>query len=190
MQRLAIGGRDRPHPRSRVARRLRQHRRDAVGRRQGRPVPRERRSSPHARDRRRTDRVHARGASDRTASPGCARCRSSGRRTTWRSFTASPDDAWSITPAEASDEDMSRTYGPLASRRVVYGHIHRPFVRQLPGFVLGNSGCLSLSYDGDPRASYTLVDQGAIQIRRVEYRHRTRSERARHHGVPIRCVDG
>jgi putative phosphoesterase len=80
-----------------------------------------------------------------------------------------PDDAWSITPADAPDEEMSRTYGPLASPCVVYGHIHRPFVRQLPGFVLGNSGCLSLSYDGDPRASYVLVDQGAIQIRRVEY---------------------
>ena len=80
-----------------------------------------------------------------------------------------PDDAWSITPADASDEDMSRTYGPLLRRRVVYGHIHRPFVRQLPGFTLANSGCMSLSYDGDPRASYAVVDEDGIEIRRVEY---------------------
>jgi putative phosphoesterase len=80
-----------------------------------------------------------------------------------------PDDAWSITPADASDEELSRTYAPLASSCVVYGHIHRPFVRRLPGFVLGNSGCLSLSYDGDPRASYAVVDRDGIQIRRVTY---------------------
>jgi predicted phosphodiesterase len=80
-----------------------------------------------------------------------------------------PDDAWSITPADAPDEEMARIYGPLASRHVVYGHIHRPFVRRLPGFVLGNSGCLSLSYDGDPRAAYALVEPEGIAIRRVEY---------------------
>lgn len=80
-----------------------------------------------------------------------------------------PNDAWSITPADASDEEMSRTYSPLFRRCVVYGHIHRPFVRQLADFTLANSGCLSLSYDGDPRASYALIDDDQVEIRRVEY---------------------
>ena len=82
---------------------------------------------------------------------------------------ANPDDAWSITPADAPDEQLVRTYGPLARPRVVYGHIHRPFVRRLPGFILANSGCLSLSYDGDPRAAYAVVDDDGIEIRRVAY---------------------
>ena len=82
---------------------------------------------------------------------------------------ANPGDAWGITPAEASDEVLAGTYGPLASRRVVYGHIHRPFVRHLAGFILANSGCLSLSYDGDPRAAYAVVDDDRIEIRRVAY---------------------
>jgi putative phosphoesterase len=82
---------------------------------------------------------------------------------------ANPGDTWGITAADASDEELERTYGPLASRRVVYGHIHRPFVRRLTGFILGNSGCLSLSYDGDPRAAYAVVDDDGIAIRRVEY---------------------
>ena len=47
----------------------------------------------------------------------------------------------------------------------VYGHIHKPFVR---GGVI-NTGSVSLSYDGDPRASYLLIDDGAPTIRRVEY---------------------
>jgi diadenosine tetraphosphatase ApaH/serine/threonine PP2A family protein phosphatase len=82
---------------------------------------------------------------------------------------STPDSAWSIVAANASDEELGRTYEPLASRHVVYGHIHQPFVRRLPGFVLANSGCLSLSYDGDPRAGYALVDPESIEIRRVEY---------------------
>jgi len=35
--------------------------------------------------------------------------------------------------------------------------------------LLANSGCLSLSHDGDPRAAYAVVDPDGIEIRRVEY---------------------
>jgi len=35
--------------------------------------------------------------------------------------------------------------------------------------VVANSGSVSLSYDGDPRASYLLLDDGKPSIRRVEY---------------------
>ena len=55
------------------------------------------------------------------------------------------------------------------SPRVVYGHIHHPFVRRLPSLIVANAGSVSLSYDGDPRAAYALVDDGEITIRRVEY---------------------
>jgi hypothetical protein len=61
------------------------------------------------------------------------------------------------------------TYGPLESRCVVYGHIHRSYVRRLSSFVLANSGSVSLSYDGDARAAYAIVDNERIEIRRVEY---------------------
>ena len=105
--------------------------------------------------------------SDRTASPGCARCRLMDEpRPGGRS--CKPRRRLAITPAEASDEDLAaRTVRWRAG--AWYGHIHRPFVRQLPGFVLANAGCLSLSYDGDPRAAYAVVDEDAIEIRRVAY---------------------
>jgi putative phosphoesterase len=82
---------------------------------------------------------------------------------------AGPDDVWRSPSAHASDEELVNTYGPLGSRRVVYGHIHRPYVRRLPSFTLANSGSVSLSYDGDPRSAYVLVDDDQIAIRRVEY---------------------
>lgn len=82
---------------------------------------------------------------------------------------ASPDDVWSSPSPESPDEELVATYGPLASSRVVYGHIHRSFVRRLPSFILANSGSVSLSYDRDPRAAYALVGDNDITIRRVEY---------------------
>ena len=82
---------------------------------------------------------------------------------------AVPDDVWPITPANASDEELERVYGVLRSKHVVYGHIHQPFVRRLPTFTVVNSGAVSLSYDGDRRAAYALIDGEQVEIRRVEY---------------------
>ena len=82
---------------------------------------------------------------------------------------ASPDDLWKSPMLEATDAELESVYGPLNARIVVYGHIHRPFVRKLKGFTVANSGSVSLSYDGDTRASYALIDDGNVTIRRVAY---------------------
>lgn len=82
---------------------------------------------------------------------------------------ATPDDVWPIVPANASDEELDRVYGVLQSKLVVYGHIHQQFARRLPAFTVVNSGAVSLSYDGDPRAAYALISDGGVEMRRVEY---------------------
>ena len=53
--------------------------------------------------------------------------------------------------------------------RVPGAHLHRSFVRQLPGMVVANTGSVSLSYDGDRRAAYLLLDDSKLTIRRVDY---------------------
>ena len=82
---------------------------------------------------------------------------------------ASPDDCWRSPDVEATDEELLTTYAKLTSRGVIYGHIHRPYVRRLPAMVVANSGSVSLSYDGDSRAAYAVIDGEHITIRRVEY---------------------
>jgi predicted phosphodiesterase len=82
---------------------------------------------------------------------------------------ASPNDLWRSPMPESTDAELADAYGALKAALVVYGHIHRPFVRQLPGMTVANSGSVSMSYDGDTRASYLLVDEGKPSIRRVEY---------------------
>ena len=58
---------------------------------------------------------------------------------------------------------------PLVSRSSVYGHIHRSFIRRVSGMTVVNAGSVSLSYDGDPRAAYLLLDDSTPTIRRVDY---------------------
>lgn len=82
---------------------------------------------------------------------------------------ASPNDLWQAPLPGASDLDLRNVYENLHAPIVVYGHIHRPFVRQLETTTVANAGSVSLSYDGDPRASYLLLDETKTTIRRVEY---------------------
>lgn len=82
---------------------------------------------------------------------------------------AAPDDAWRSPGVKANDEELERVYASLEAATVVYGHIHHPFVRALPRLTVANSGSVSLSYDGDSRASYAIVEDGRVEIRRVEY---------------------
>lgn len=82
---------------------------------------------------------------------------------------ASPDDLWRAPLAQSSEKTLRTIYGVFGIPMVVYGHIHHPYIKRLSGLTVANSGSVSLSYDGDPRASYALIDDGTVTIRRVEY---------------------
>jgi diadenosine tetraphosphatase ApaH/serine/threonine PP2A family protein phosphatase len=82
---------------------------------------------------------------------------------------ASPESPWQAPGPEASEAELESVYGPLGEPVAVYGHLHCPFVRAVTGVTVVNTGSVSLSYDGDPRASYLLLDGTTPTIRRVEY---------------------
>jgi predicted phosphodiesterase len=82
---------------------------------------------------------------------------------------ASPESPWRAPGPEASDAELESVYGSLGQPIAVYGHIHRSFIRSVAGMVVVNTGSVSLSYDGDCRAAYLLLDGFTPAIRRVEY---------------------
>ncbi|MGD1212092.1 MAG: hypothetical protein ABR973_12120 [Candidatus Acidiferrales bacterium] len=82
---------------------------------------------------------------------------------------ASPESLWHAPAPEASDAELEPVYGPLGRPIAVYGHIHRSYIRSVSGMIVANTGSVSLSYDGDRRAAYLLLDDSEPQIRRVEY---------------------
>jgi predicted phosphodiesterase len=87
---------------------------------------------------------------------------------------ASPESPWRAPAPEATDAELESVYGMLGQPIAVYGHIHRPYIRSVPSphfreRLVANTGSVSLSNDGDRRASYLLLDGLIPTIRRVEY---------------------
>jgi diadenosine tetraphosphatase ApaH/serine/threonine PP2A family protein phosphatase len=96
---------------------------------------------------------------------------------------ASRESTWRAPAPEASDDELESVYTPLGQPIAVYGHIHRSFIRTVQTtrrirnasvadrleMLVANTGSVSLSYDGDRRAAYLLVDENTPSIRRVEY---------------------
>jgi putative phosphoesterase len=97
---------------------------------------------------------------------------------------ASPGDLWRAPMPNASDEELQKIYGPLGARIVVYGHIHRPYVRRVGEMTVANTGSVSQSYDGDRRASYLVVDGESVSIRRVEYDVESEAKELLRSGLP------
>jgi putative phosphoesterase len=99
-----------------------------------------------------------------------------------RVLHAAPADLWRAPMPDATDEELVATYG---SRGVaVYGHIHRPYVRDVGALVVANSGSVGAPLDGDPRASYLLIDDGRPQVVRVEYEIAREAAGLRDFGYP------
>jgi putative phosphoesterase len=85
---------------------------------------------------------------------------------------ASPESLWRAPAPESSDADLEAVYAPLGQPVAIYAHIHRPYIRALSGragIIVANTGSVSLSYDGDRRAAYMLLDESRPAIRRVAY---------------------
>lgn len=98
---------------------------------------------------------------------------------------ASPESLWRAPGAEAGDAELETVYGRLGAPVVVYGHIHRPYVQRLARITVANTGSVSLSYDGDRRASYLLlIGESGPEIRRVEYDVDREIDELRGSGIP------
>jgi predicted phosphodiesterase len=82
---------------------------------------------------------------------------------------AGPGNLWRAPMDTADDAELQNTYGQLNAEIVVYCHIHRPFIRKVGGMTVCNTGSVGSPYDGDPRSSYLMIDDGQPAIRRVEY---------------------
>jgi putative phosphoesterase len=82
---------------------------------------------------------------------------------------AVPGDLWKAVLPETDDAELRAIYAPLGARLAVYCHIHRPYVRRIGDLTVANTGSVGLPYDGDPRASYLLVDDGVPETRRVAH---------------------
>lgn len=75
---------------------------------------------------------------------------------------------YTLTP-EAPDEFLGKEIEGVEANFVLLGHTHFPMVRRLRGKTIINPGSIGQPRDGDPRASYAVIEDGAPELRRVAY---------------------
>ncbi len=83
-------------------------------------------------------------------------------------------DEENIRPDTPDDKLIEMTQFTPPHNLLLSGHTHLPFVRNIQGRWFVNSGSVGLPFDGDPRASYTIITllpggQYKIELRRVQY---------------------
>lgn len=86
-------------------------------------------------------------------------------------FHAAPTDhlfSYRITP-DLADEDLKREVADVKADFVLLGHTHLPMSRGAWTKVVLNPGSVGQPLDGDPRASYAVIENGVAAIRRVAY---------------------
>lgn len=52
---------------------------------------------------------------------------------------------------------------------VCVGHTHMPYVLEINGKIVVNPGSVGLPRDGDPRASYAVIEGKKVELKRLEY---------------------
>jgi putative phosphoesterase len=90
---------------------------------------------------------------------------------TLHAFHASPTDplfSYRITP-ELGDDELKKEVAEVKADLVLLGHTHLPMSRGAWTKVVLNPGSVGQPLDGDPRASYAVVEDGVAEIRRVAY---------------------
>lgn len=88
----------------------------------------------------------------------------------------------------APDEELRKMRVHDATALVLYGHMHHPLVRSTKGLTVVNVGSVGLSFDGDNRAAYAIIDltgpDMAIQVRRITYDVEAAIQIARDRSMP------
>jgi predicted phosphodiesterase len=76
---------------------------------------------------------------------------------------------------------------------LVFGHTHKPWIREHAGVLFVNCGSVGKPKDGDPRASFAVLEPAygevRVTIERVDYDADTVAAEMRHVGLPDELAD-
>jgi len=91
-------------------------------------------------------------------------------------FHAKPHDhlyGYEITP-DLSDEELRGEIEGVRADFILLGHTHLPMVRGIGSRVVVNPGSVGQPRDGNPEASYAIIEDGIVELKRCRYDlHRT-----------------
>jgi putative phosphoesterase len=75
---------------------------------------------------------------------------------------------YTLTP-EAPDDHLRAEISGVDADVILLGHTHFPMIRRIGRHTVINPGSVGQPRDGDPRASYAVIEDGLPRLRRVSY---------------------
>jgi putative phosphoesterase len=84
---------------------------------------------------------------------------------------------------------FERLAGAEAADTLVFGHTHKPWVREYGGVRFVNCGSVGKPKDGDPRGAFAVITADEAAIERVPYDAQTVAAEVREAGLPGEFAD-
>jgi putative phosphoesterase len=72
---------------------------------------------------------------------------------------------------------------------MLFGHTHIPYKKRVAETLFVNTGSVGRPKDGDPRAGYVILDNGAVEFRRVDYDMQSAAQAIRESDLPDYYAD-
>ena len=105
----------------------------------------------------------------------------------WHLVHATPrDPLFDYAPPDMAEEQWTAALDGSLGSTLMVGHTHLPFVRAVGGGLVVNPGSIGMPKDGHPHGSYMLIEDGAVEFRRIAYDPRPMLDRLRSLGLPDR----
>jgi len=70
---------------------------------------------------------------------------------------------------ETGDDELSDELELAGAGIVLTGHTHKPFTRELEAGLMVNVGSVGQPRDGIPSASYAVIENGQVELKRADY---------------------
>lgn len=86
-------------------------------------------------------------------------------------FHGTPRDplyGYAITP-DLPDDQLREEIDGIRADFILLGHTHLPMVRGIGSRVVVNPGSVGQPRDGTPQASYAIIEDGIVELKRAEY---------------------
>lgn len=90
-------------------------------------------------------------------------------KSVYATHAAPSDNLFKYLPPDIMDEELELESVVAGADIILTGHTHKPFARTAGDWLFVNVGSVGQPRDGIPRASYAIIENGQVELKRVDY---------------------
>jgi predicted phosphodiesterase len=98
---------------------------------------------------------------------------------------ATPRGDEEVLMPDTAEADVAEMLASASQPTVLCGHVHIQYRRDVAGHEVVNPGSVGLPWDGDQRAAWATITDGAVELRRTSYDWDAVADRIEHEAGPF-----